>query len=157
MSPYTLVVSGPCGGIFLRAAVAGSCNDKRAFAAGFFQTIISSFRHKVTIDIVNLFVKPWHMISRKYNILRQGTTEACRLVHVVPDTADALVHQKFCLAAPPVSHGRGSIIRKDRVSGPDDIFVYIALWGLCEIVIADALVIHMISLFYFGTGIDDGD
>ena len=111
----------------------------------------------MTIYIMNFFVKPWNVVSGKYDILRQWSAEAGRLIHIIPDAADALVHQQFCLAAPPVSYSRGGVIRKYRVSRPYNIFVDVTFRSLGKVVITDTFIIHMVTLFNLCAGVNNGD
>src|SRR5258708_11181972 len=51
--------------------------------------------------------------------LTEWEFEHRRLVHIVPDAADAYIHERLLHIPPPLTYLRSHVIGKDRAIGPD--------------------------------------
>ena len=93
---------------------------------------------------------------RKNHILGQRSVKAGRLVHIVPDSPDALIQQETLFLSPPLSHCRIAEVRKRGVTGPHCVDVYFPLGRFRKISLFNALVIYAITrLLFYPRIVDD--
>src|SRR5882724_1478245 len=80
----------------------------------------------------------WHRLA--------GSIEDSGLIHVVPETGNAILHELLVQAAPPVTCLRAGEVRKDRRAGPDDADKLAAVRFLHEVVARRAGVVGGVTL-----------
>ena len=110
----------------------------------------------MAINVVHSRVVALFVLIGKHNVLRQLPAEACRLIHIIPYTADAFIYKELLILAPPVTHFFFAKIRINRISRPYCIDIDLTLRCRCKIAVLHAFVVNRISLFQLYTRINDG-
>src|SRR5690606_38889800 len=143
--------------ITLRAGIGGTGNGEWSlFLKQFFKTIVGRAHHLHAVTIMSVPVRAPGPIEIMAHVIGEvASSEHCPLVHVVPYTGYAGLHQLLEQAAPPVAHFFVGEIRKLAATRPHVALHEIIISTAAEIAVFLPFLERPVVFVYLDTRVDD--